>query len=423
MLQSTATPVSQSKEYELFCHGRLEDPYPFFHRLRAEDPVHWCAPLNSWLLTGYADVSMALRESRLLSSERAGFFVSQAPQALQQKLIPLGQHLSKSVVLSDPPNHTRLRGLVNKAFNTSLIQSMAGRIQQIVDALLDEIQDQGESDLVCDFAYRLPATVISEILGVPTDHHNELRQWTEDFNAFNGGSSLNFAETAEKAQHSLLEMTDYFRGIMSERRRQPREDLISAMIKAEEQGDMLTEDELLSMCSTLFVAGHDTTRNLIGNGMLALLQNPDQLARLKADPSLIPSAVEEFLRFESPFQRMSRVAKEHLEIGGKRIRKGQAVLEMLGAANRDPQQFSDPDRLDVSRQPNRHVAFGVGIHFCIGAPLARVEAPIAFRSILDRLSSIRLGTSAIEWRESIAVRGLKSLPIVFKSAQQRTGSA
>ncbi len=409
---ASMNPVTDSREYELFCRGQLRDPYPFFHRLRAEDPVHWCAPLNSWLLTTYANVSIGLRDARL-SSKRAEFFVSQAPVRLQAKLEPLGRHLSKWLVLTDAPDHTRLRALVSKAFTTATIQAMQGRVQEIVDGLLDEIQGKGETDLIRDFAYRLPATVISEILGLPNERHDDFRQWSEDIGAFSQGSSLNFAQTAEQAQKSLLEMTNYFRGIMDERRRQPREDLISAMIKAKEEGDTLTEDELLSMCSLLFVAGHDTTRNLIGNGILALLQNPDQLARLKDDPSLITSAVEEFLRFDTSVQRQTRVAKEEFELGGKSIRKGQAVLAMLGAANRDPQQFPDPDRLDISRQPNRHVAFGTGIHFCLGAPLARLEAPIAFNTILARLPKMRLATSVVEWRESIGVRGLKTLPVIF----------
>ncbi len=408
--------LSESKEYELFCHGRLGNPYPFFHRLRSEDPVHWCVPLNSWVLTSYADVASALRDFRLLSSDRADFFVGQAPAALREKLGSVSRHLSKWVVLTDAPDHTRLRALVSKAFTANVVQGMHGRIQKLVDALLDEIQHKGETDLILDFAYRLPATVISEILGVPSERHDDFRRWTEEINAFTAGSALDFVDTAEQAKKSLDEMTNYFRGIIAARRRQPRGDLISAMLKVEEQGDMLTEDELLSMCSMLFVAGHDTTRNLIGNGMLALLQNPDQLQRLKADPSLITSAVEELLRFDSPLQRQTRIAREDFELGGKAIRKGQAVLAMLGAANRDPEQFPEPDRLDLSRRLNRHVAFGMGIHFCIGAPLARVEGQIAFNTILARLPSMRLGTSSLEWRDNISVRGLKSLPIVFQKS-------
>ncbi len=411
MLASIDT-LRDSREYEQFCHGQLQNPYPFFQRLRSEDPIHWCAPLNSWLLTSFADASLALRDARL-SSKRADFFVSQAPEELRAKLDPLSRHLSKWVVLSDAPDHTRLRALVSKAFTPSVIQGMQGRIQEIVNGLIDEIQGKGETDLIRDFAYRLPATVISEILGLPNERHDDFRRWSEDIGAFSQGSSLSFSETAEQAQKSLLEMTNYFRGIMDERRRQPREDLISAMIRAKEQGDTLSEDELLSMCSLLFVAGHDTTRNLIGNGVLALLQNPSQLTRLKDDPSLVTSAVEEFLRFDTSVQRQTRVAKEDFELGGKSIRKGQAVLAMLGAANRDPQQFTDPDRLDIARHPNRHVAFGTGIHFCLGAPLARLEAPIAFNSILARLPKISLATSVVEWRESIGVRGLKTLPVIF----------
>lgn len=412
------TSLLNSAEYALFCRGQLQHPYPFFHRLRSEDPVHWCQPLNSWVLTRYVDVAAALRDPRL-SSERVGFFVSQAPLEMQTRLAALSQHLSKWVVLIDAPDHSRLRNLVTKAFTPTLVLAKRDRVQEIVDQLLDEIQSRGESDLIRDFAYRLPAAVISEILGVPSEHHAEFRRWTEDINAFTAGSSLDFAETAERSQASLVEMTKYFHGVIEERRRRPKQDLISAMTQAEEQGDVLSSEELLSMCSMLFVAGHDTTRNLIGNGTLALLHNPEQLARLREDRSLLGSAVEELLRFDSPLQRQTRIAKQKFEIDGKVIRKGQAVLAMLGAANRDPAQFSDPDRLDLGRRINRHLAFGMGIHFCLGAPLARLEGQIAFNSLLSRFPVMQLGAGSVEWRESISVRGLKALPLVFDEKQQR----
>ncbi len=289
---------------------------------------------------------------------------------------------------------------------------MRGHIQAIVEDLLESIRSKHEIDIIRDIAYPLPAAVISDMLGVPPEGREQFKQWAEDIMAFTGGGALALPRIAEQAQKSLFEMYDYFGELMRERRRQPQADLISALTRVEEQGDVLNEEDLIGLCDQLLTAGHDTTRNLIGNGILALLQNQDQLQKLWEDPGLIISAVEELLRYDSPLQRQTRVAKQDFELAGKHICKGQPVLSMLGAANRDPGQFADPDRLDIRRRNNGHLAFGSGIHYCLGAPLSRLEGQIAIGTIVQRFPDIRLANPVQQWRENMSVRGLVSLPCV-----------
>ena len=279
-----------------------------------------------------------------------------------------------------------------------------------VDELLDAVRGKDEIDIIRDIAYPLPAAVISDMLGVPPDGREQFRQWAEDIMAFTGGGALALPMIAESAQKSLFEMYDYFGSLIRKRRSHPQNDLISALTQIEEQGDRLTEEDLLGLCDQLLTAGHDTTRNLIGNGMLALLENEEQLQRLRKDPSLVAAAVEELLRFDSPLQRQTRVAKEDFELHGNQICKGQPILSMLGAANRDPSRFEGPNRLDICRRNNGHVAFGSGIHYCLGAPLSRLEGHIAFNSIAQRFPTIRLASSVPQWRENMSVRGLTCLP-------------
>jgi len=400
-----------SEDYTMLFAGRLSDPYPLYHRLRAEDPVHWSERFSSWLLTRYGDVALALKDSRL-SANRTGVFMRQLPDAMTQTLEPLREHLATWLSHSDPPHHTRLRVLVSKAFTPGIVEAMRGHIQAIVEDLLESIRSKHEIDIIRDIAYPLPAAVISDMLGVPPEGREHFKQWAEDIMAFTGGGALALPRIAEQAQKSLFEMYDYFGELMRERRRQPQADLISALTRVEEQGDVLNEEDLIGLCDQLLTAGHDTTRNLIGNGILALLQNQDQLQKLWEDPGLIISAVEELLRYDSPLQRQTRVAKEDFELAGKHICKGQPVLSMLGAANRDPGQFADPDRLDIRRRNNGHLAFGSGIHYCLGAPLSRLEGQIAIGTIVQRFPDIRLANPVQQWRENMSVRGLVSLPCV-----------
>lgn len=401
--------ITVSDDYTRLFEGKLANPYPFYDRLRTEDPVHWSERFGCWLLTRYADVSMALRDTRL-SANRTGVFMKQLPDGMRQSLQPLRDHLATWMSHSDPPDHTRIRALVSKAFTPGMVESMRGHIQEIVTELLDGVRDKREIDIIGDIAYPLPAAVISDMLGVPPDGREPFRQWAEDIMAFTGGGALALAGIAQKAQKSLFAMYDYFGRLIRERRRQPQNDLISALTRIEEEGDRLTEEDLLGLCDQLLTAGHDTTRNLIGNGMLALLENESELRKLREDSFLIPPAVEELLRFDSPLQRQTRVAKEDFDLHGNTIRKGQPILSMLGAANRDPSRFTDPNRLDISRRNNGHLAFGSGIHYCLGAPLSRLEGQIAFSLIVERLPNIRLANPVQQWRENMSVRGLVSLP-------------
>jgi len=401
--------ISTSDDYTRMFEGRLSNPYPFYDLLRTEDPIHWSERFDCWLLTRYADVTMALRDARL-SANRTGVFMKQLPDEMGQRLQPLRDHLATWMSHSDPPGHTRLRSLVSKAFTAGMVEGVRNHIQEIVDELLNSVRDKHEFDIISEIAYPLPAAVISDMLGVPVEGREQFRQWAEDIMAFTGGGALALPKIAEKAQKSLFAMYDYFGALIRERRNRPQNDLITALTRIEEQGDRLTEDDLIGLCDQLLTAGHDTTRNLIGNGMLALLKNQDQLHTLREDLSLIPSAVEELLRFDSPLQRQTRVAKEDFELHGCPIRKGQPILSMLGAANRDPARFEDSNRLDICRRNNGHVAFGSGIHYCLGAPLSRLEGQIALNSIVHRFPAIHLSNPVEQWRENMSVRGLVSLP-------------
>jgi pimeloyl-[acyl-carrier protein] synthase len=385
----------------------VADPYPTYHRLRAEDPVHQ-SPLGFWVLTRYEDVVASLRDPRMIKEPIAAFVAARfglpAP--------PLGMGLS--MLDRDPPDHTRLRGLVSKAFTPRVIEQLRPHIQQIVDGLLDRVQGDREMDLIEQFAYPLPVVVICEMLGVPVADHERFKGWGLDI--ARGLDAIMLPPDSPVAERSVLArraLADYFRGLIAERRRAPRDDMLSGLIAAEEAGDKLSEDELLATCILLLVAGHETTVNLIGNGSLALLRHPAELRRLREDPGLIVTAVEELLRFDGPVQRTARIPSEDVTIGGKTIGKGEMVMPFIGAADRDPAQFPDPDRLDIGRTENRHIAFGWGIHFCIGAPLARVEGQIAINTLLRRMPRLALATAEPQHRQSLTLRGLTSLPVSF----------
>jgi cytochrome P450 len=383
------------------------DPYPFYRQLRERDPVH-LSPLGFWVLTRYDDCVASLRDPRF---GRDGFEAILAAQYGEES--DRGR-LPRSMLFRDPPDHTRLRSLVNRAFTPRVIEGMRGQIQAVVDRLLDRVERGGHMDVIADLAYPLPVTVICDMLGVPVDDHERIKDWSSDIVRSLDAIGLPSDDSiVERGRVGRRGIADYFRALLPERRRQPRADLLSSLIAAEEQGDRLTEGELLATCVLLFIAGHETTVNLIGNGLLALLRHPDQLARLRAEPGLIGSAIEELLRFDSPVQRTARITNAEVEVGGKTIPKGAFVVTAIGAANRDPQHFAEPDRLDLGRADNRHIAFGFGIHFCLGAPLARVEGQLALSALLRRMPALRLAGADVEWRESSTLRGLKALPVEF----------
>jgi len=400
---STAEPIFDPRLPEFHA-----DPYPFYHALREKDPVHQ-SPMGFWVLTRYDDVVTSLRDPRY---GRDGFAplieATYGPETAEG-------NLPRSMLMRDPPDHNRLRALVNKAFTPRVIEGMRAHIQAIVDRLLDKVQGARSMDVIDDLAYPLPVTVICEMLGVPLDDQNAIRGWSSDIaRSLDAIGLMADPDIVARGVAARRNLTEYFRRLLPERRQHPKADLLSLLIGVEEQGDRLNEGELLAMCLLLFIAGHETTVNLIGNGTLALLEHPDQMARFKDDPTLIPSAIEELLRYDSPVQWTARITNANVELGGREIPSGSMIIAAIGAANRDPSHFPDPDRLDIARPDNRHVSFGFGIHFCLGAPLARVEGQIALGTLLHRMPDLALQTGAtLDWRESSALRGLKRLPVTF----------
>jgi pimeloyl-[acyl-carrier protein] synthase len=382
------------------------NPYPFYRALREEDPVHQ-SPLGLWVLTRYDDAVMVLRDPR---------FGREGMAKLMEARLGLTQDASRSrdMLSQDPPDHTRLRGLVSRAFTPRVVEVMRPHIQEIVDALLDRVEGAHAMDVIEDLAYPLPVTVICEMLGVPAGDQDVFKHWSTDIARSLDAAVLPVGSDAiPRGRDARIALAEYFRGLIATRRKNPKADLLSALIAAEEEGNKLSEGELVSTCMLLLIAGHETTVNLIGNGLLALLQHPDQMRALRNDPALIQTAVEELLRFDGPVQRTGRMTTTDVEIGGKHVAKDSVVVSVIGAANRDPAHFSDPDRLDISRKENRHIAFGFGIHFCLGAPLARIEGQIALGALVRRLPGLKLVSDTPEWRESSTLRGLKTLPVTF----------
>ncbi len=389
------------------------DPYPVYHQLRAADPVHWSEIMGSWVLTRYDDVVATMRDPRRFSSAgRHALSLDRLPEAVRKKAKPIYDHYAVGLIHTDPPDHTRLRALVNKIFTVRAMESLRPRVQAIVDELLDAAQPKGEMDVMRDLAYPLPVAIISQILGIPAEDHERFRYWNDGVNELTATGRTTEANI-ERGLPKFLHLRAYLKRLIEQRRREPEDDLLSALVAVEEEGERLGEDELITTYQTLITAGFETTMNLIGTGLLTLLRHPEQLERLRANPASMESAVEELLRYETPFQRNWRVAAQDVELGGKRIERGQLVAQMLGAANRDPAIFPDPDRLDISRQSGRHIAFGYGIHFCIGAPLARIEAAVVFSSLLRRFPVLRLKEGNVAWREEIVFRGLNSLMVQF----------
>ena len=390
------------------------NPYAVYKELRDEAPVHWGPVMQVWVLTRYEDVLAVLRDHTRFSSERTRATNPFVKQMEEYRLAsgPLGR--SPTMLSLDPPAHTRTRNLVNKAFTPRVIESIRPHIQEIAEGLLDRLPEPNRIDVVADLAVPLPVTVIAELLGVPSADQERFKAWSTDIAGTLGGI-FQPAELLDRAQKSSLELADYFRAQIGLRRTEPRDDLLSSLIAAEEQGDLLSEDELIATCMLLLVAGNETTTNLIGNGMLALLEHPDQLRILQNDSSLIPAAVDEMLRYDGPVQMTSRIVAEELEFQGKRMEPGQVVLAVLGAANHDPEQFDDPESFDITRFAKRNLAFGHGIHYCIGAPLALAEAQIVFESLLRRFPNPRAAFETPAWGQSFVLRGLKSLPMTSGS--------
>jgi hypothetical protein len=374
--------------------------------------VFWSEMMQVWLLTRYDDVFEALKDHRRYSSER-----TRATNPLVQQLEsyrlssgPLGT--TPTMLSIDPPDHTRMRSLVSKAFTPRQVERVRPHMQAIADGLLDALPEPGSIDVAADFAVPFPIIVIAEMLGIPASDRGRFKAWSTDIAATLSGPFLP-QDVLERSVQSSNELADYFRGQIVLRRAEPRDDLLSALCAVEEQGDLLSEDELIATCILLLIAGNETTTNLIGSGMLTLLQHPDERRLLQADLTLLPGAVEEMLRYEPPAQMTSRIAIEEIELRGQRFEPGQVILTVLAAANRDPEVFPEPDRFDVTRHPNRHLAFGHGIHYCLGAPLAVVEARVAFESLLRRMPEPEAAFEAPEWGPSFVLRSLKTLPVRY----------
>jgi len=387
------------------------DPYPIYDFIREREPVHH-APDGSWVLTRYDHSAALLRDPRF-STNPARLTEGPDPASMG----PIRQVGSSLMMFLDPPDHTRLRSLVSQAFTPRMVEALRPRIQLLVDELLDAVVESGEMDVLADLAYPLPTVVICEMLGVPPEDREKFKGWSADASRLLDGYLDKAA--MDKGMVAGMYLFQYFTDLVDDRRRQPHDDLLSALLAAEAGGERLTHAELLSTATLLFVAGFETTMNLVGNGTLALLRNPDQMTRMRRDPTLIRTGVEELLRYDGPVHVTARIATEDLEIDGYSIREGEQVVAMLGAANRDPAQFPDPHRLDVARTPNRHLAFGGGPHFCLGASLARLEAQLAFETMLRRLPDLELHTEAPTYRDHFVIRGVTELKVGFSPERAR----
>lgn len=384
----------------------VANPYPLYHRLRRAEPVQWDPFLHKWVVTRYAEALTVLQR---FSAQCA--LPPQQVQAMGLSLLtPLSEVLIRQMLFLDPPAHGRLRRLAASAFTPRRVEGLRAQIQTLTDRLLDAVQERGQMDIIADLASPLPAMVNAAMLGLPPEDWPRLTRWSGVFAQVLG----NFQYSPHRARQvlaALEEMRAYFLAAVRACRAQPRAGLLSALVAAEVEGDRLTDEEVVANAILTMVGGQETTTNLIGNGLLTLLRHPDELARLRADLALLPAAVEELLRYESPSQQTTRRAPEETELGGKPIRPGQMVMVVMGAANRDPERFPEPDRLDLGRADNRHLAFGWGQHFCFGAPLGRLEGQIALATVLQRMPHLRLAGGPLTWRENLGLRGLSALHV------------
>jgi len=409
---SRSTGTSALSLYHLLDPEVLANPYPLFRRLRTEDPVHWDAFLHTWVVTRYADVLEVLHT---FSAER-----THTPEKLNSmglaQMSPIAQLMVKQMLFMDPPAHTRLRSLASQAFSPARVAVLRSHIREIVNRHLDAVESKGQIDIIRDLAEPLPGIVTAEMLGVPLGDRHQLKDWSADFAEMLGNFQHN-PENAPRMLRTVQDMTAYFRESIRRQKDQPQEGLVHSLMTAEVDGDRLTEEEVVANSIVTMVGGQETTTNLIGNGVLSLLRNPAEMKRLREDISLIPEAIEEMLRYESPSQHTGRLAPADVQLGGRAIHKGQAVMAVMAAANRDPQRFPDPDRFDIGRKDNRHLAFGYAAHFCFGAALARVEGQEALEGILLRLPDLELEPGRLIWRNNLGLRGLTALPVRFHASQ------
>jgi hypothetical protein len=403
-----ATLEREPSLYQLLDPAVLADPYPLYRRLRERDPVAWDPFLHAWVVTSYAGVVEVLHRFSADRTPSPDQLAAMGMGALE----PVAALMVRQMLFMDAPAHTRLRGLCSSAFTSRRVDHLRPHIQDIADDLIDRAAGKGRLDVVADFANPLPAIVTAELLGVPTADHAQLKSWSADFAGMLGNFQHNPDHVALAAR-SVAEMAAYFRSAIREQARTGDAGLIGLLVGASEAGTSLSEDEVIANVIVTMVGGQETTTNLIGNGLLSLIRNPRALAQLRDDPAIIEPAVEELLRYESPSQHTARLAPADMVLGGKPIRRKDAVMAVMAAANRDPSRFEDPDRLDLTRPNNRHLAFGWAAHFCFGAPLARIEGQVAFATLLARLPNPRLGQEPLVWRQNLGLRGLTALPVEF----------
>jgi cytochrome P450 len=391
------------------------DPFPLFAQLRENDPVHWSSAMKAWVITRYEDVKRVAVANSDMSADRLAPFFAATPAESRNSYASLMTYLGNWMVFRDPPEHTRLRRLFTKAFTSRSVKALEPNVEQIVQLLFEEMErksaSEGGVDWISDFAYPLPATVMMDLLGVPREDLLQVKHWSDDIALFIGTSRAT-ADKYLRAEAGAKAMADYFRGIVAQRAAEPRDDIISQMVLAREEQEALTSDEVIATCILLLFAGHETTTNLIGNGLYYTMKWPEQWERVKNDPLLVDSAIEEWLRYDGPSGALARVVTADVDFGGKQLRRGQRLFAFINAANRDPEQFPGVDDFDVGRSPNAHLTFGHGIHFCLGAQLARLEGQIALRSLIERFPGIALATaSEPEWKDSLILRGLQALPV------------
>lgn len=397
---------------DLLSEQAVADPYPLFAALREHDPVHWSQTYRSWFVTRFDDVSEALRDQRFSSDRISPYRRAKldGPAADPAVRAAFGV-LEDWMVFKDPPDHLRLRKLLSRAFTPRAVSRMRPRIAELADELLDASLT-GHTDLITDFAYPLTASVIAEMLGVPREDRERFKDWSDQITGLVFGG-MGDADRHTAGASGMAELTDYLSGLVNEHEREPADDLLSALINARDADDTLSHDEVISTGVLLLFAGHETTTNLIGSGVLALLQHPDQRALLDADPGLVDGAVEELLRFDGPAKTVVRLMAEDVELRGRTLRRGDRVFLSPSSANRDPEAFEDPDRLDITRRQGRQLGFGVGMHYCLGAPLARLEASVAIPRAFERLPGLRLTGGPLRWAPVLLSRSMVRFPVRF----------
>lgn len=387
----------------------LADPFPLFRRMQDEDPCHWSPRLKAWVLTRYEDVRRVCLDKDMSSDRLRPYFATLPPPEVQ-RIADIMRYLSLWMVFRDPPEHTRLRRLTSKVFHVKSMHAMRPRIEALMHWLFDSLGERREFDFIGDFAGPLPALVIMDMLGVPKEELTQVKRLSDDMALFIGSARM-APEKYDIAEAATRAMADFFRAMVAARRAHPKADLLSELVQLEDEGERLTDDELVATCILLLFAGHETTTNHLANGLLALLRFPAELARLRADPGLAPAAVEELLRYDGPNGAQVRIVREPQELHGKPLKAGERVFILLNAANRDPRAYPDPDRVRIGRDGPPHLAFGFGMHICLGFPLARLEGQIALPAVLSRWPGIALAADRLDWLNSMVFRGMQSMPV------------